>query len=368
MGRWDEAIDCRRRAADAFEADGDRRRTAIALDLLGDGLVEGGRLEEAVDAYLKSHETGMNPERVEDWEPGIPLRDAARALAVLKRWDEAADCRRRAADAFRGDGNRRACTIELEYWGHALQESGRLEEALAAFLSSHETGMNPERVERWEPGIPLAGAAEALEQLERWDEAADFRRRAALAFHADGDRLGGAREFEFLGDNLVEAGRLDEAIDAYLKSHETGMKPEPVAHWDSARPLLEAARTLEHLGRDEDAGRMWQAAVDAGLLGLGQAGDGNAESTLVCASLGLGRSLAARDGNIAALEAMEAGREPALLIERLEQPQPWLLEPCADWWTLQSTLLAAIGDRTEAEAAATRAAAIRARIGESDES
>jgi tetratricopeptide (TPR) repeat protein len=368
LKRWDEAIDYRQRAVEAYAEDGDRRGLAIALEFLGVALGEAGRFDEALDAYRKAHEVGMTPERVANWKPGIPLGCAAWILGSLGRWDEAVDHQTRAVEAHADDGDRREQAIALEFLGRALREAGRSDEALDAYRKAHEVGMTPERVANWKAGIPLGNAARVLGSLGRWDEAIDYRRRAAEAYANDGNRLATAIELEFLGDALRRAGRLDEALGAYQDSHRTGMVPEPADGWDSARPLLEAARVLETQQRIADAVDMFRKAVADAQSGRGHAGDGDGESTFVWASVGLGKLLAPREGNIAALEAMEAGRKPALLIERLDQPRPWLLEPCADWWALQSTLLAAIGDRAEAEAAAARAAAIHARLDTSDPS
>jgi pentatricopeptide repeat protein len=368
LKRWDEAIDYRQRAVEAYAEDGDRRGLAIALEFLGVALGEAGRFDEALDAYRKAHEVGMTPERVANWKPGIPLGCAAWILGSLGRWDEAVDHQTRAVEAHADDGDRREQAIALEFLGRALREAGRSDEALDAYRKAHEVGMTPERVANWKAGIPLGNAARVLGSLGRWDEAIDYRRRAAEAYANDGNRLATAIELEFLGDALCRAGRLEEALGAYRDAHRTGMVPEPADGWDSARPLLEAARVLETQQRIADAVDMFRKAVADAQSGRGHAGDGDGESTFVWASVGLGKLLAPREGNIAALEAMEAGRKPALLIERLDQPRPWLLEPCADWWALQSTLLAAIGDRAEAEAAAARAAAIHARLDTSDPS
>jgi tetratricopeptide (TPR) repeat protein len=233
-------------------------------------------------------------------------------------------------------------------------------------MASHDCGTHPERLPDWSPSTPLALAANALGSMERWQEASETRRRAVDAARSDGERRTVALQLEFLGDDLASSGRFQEALDAYRQAHQSGMTPEPVEQWDSARPLLEAARMMEELERFDDAIRAWQAAVDDGSAGRGHEGDGHAEATLVTACNGLARLLAEHDGNVAALEAMEPGRDRALLIEHLPDAEDWHLRHCADWWTLQSTLLAAIGDRTEADAAAVRTAAIRARIGESD--
>lgn len=368
LERWDEAVEYRRQAAKAFADDGDRRRQAVELDLLGDALRRAGRLEEALQAYLDAVHMGMNPERVTDWSPAVPFSDVASTLIDLKRWDEAIDYRRRAVEACAEDGDRRGLAVALEFLGHALREAGRLDEALDAYRKSHEVGMTPERVANWKPGISLGCAARALGSLKRWDDAVDYRRRAVEAFADDGDRLATAVELELLGDALRRAGRLEDALGAYRDAHRTGMAPEPEEGWDSARPLLEAARVLEMQERTDDAIDMFRSAVADAQSGRGHAGDGDDESTFVLASVGLGNLLAPRDGNIAALEAMESARATVLAIESLMEARRWDLVACAEWWALQSMLLDAIGDRAEAKAAAGRAAAIRSRLGEADAS
>ena len=362
LDRWAEAIEYRRRAVQAFTDDGDRRGQAVELDLLGDALRSAGRTEDALQAYLEAVHTGMTPGRAAEWSPAVPLAGAAGAFADLERWEEAIEYRRRAVQAFADDGDRRGQAVELEFLGHALRGAGRFEEALDAYRESHETGMTPERVEDWKPGISLTNAARILESLERWEEAIEYRRRAVQAFADDGDRGGQAVELELLGDTLVALDRLDEALNCYRQSHAIGMTPEPVEDWDAARPLLEAARVLVAQRRLAEADDMFGAAAEQALALRGQARDGSHESTLLLTTTAWSRMLADHKGVIAALEAMEPGRPATEAIEARADASRWGLEACSDWWSLQSDLLTTIGDRAEANAASRRAIALRARI------
>jgi tetratricopeptide (TPR) repeat protein len=367
MERWEEAVECRRQAAQAFADDGDRGGQAVQLDLLGDALRRAGRSEDALQAYMDAVHTGMTPERAPDWSPAAPLSDAALVLAELERWDEAAEFRRQAAQAFADDGNRGGQAVELELLGHALRVVGRLDDALDAYLKSHEAGMTPERVPDWKPGDSLTNAAGVLDALERWDEAIAYRRRAVEMYAADGDRREQALELEFLGDSLVELDRLGDALDCYRQSHSVGMLPEPVANWDPARSLMEAARVLTQQGRLGPANDMFAEAVKQALALRNRTDDGSHAPTLLLTTTEWGRMLADHEGRIAALEAMEAGRAAALSIEGHGDAARWKLEHCVDWWSLQSELLSAIGDRAEAEDASRRADALRARIAAMEE-
>jgi tetratricopeptide (TPR) repeat protein len=367
MERWEEAVECRRQAAQAFADDGDRGGQAVQLDLLGDALRRAGRSEDALQAYRDAVHTGMTPERAPDWSPAAPLSDAALVLAELERWDEAAEFRRQAAQAFADDGNRGGQAVELELLGHALRVVGRLDDALDAYLKSHEAGMTPERVPDWKPGDSLTNAAGVLDALERWDEAIAYRRRAVEMYAADGDRREQALELEFLGDSLVELDRLGDALDCYRQSHSVGMLPEPVANWDPARSLMEAARVLTQQGRLGPANDMFAEAVKQALALRNRTDDGSHAPTLLLTTTEWGRMLADHEGRIAALEAMEPGRAAALSIEGHGDAARWKLEHCVDWWSLQSELLSAIGDRAEAEDASRRADALRARIAAMEE-
>jgi len=315
LGRWDEAIAKHEQAIDTWRQDGDRREVAIALERLGDVLRKAKRLEEALDAYQQSHETGMNPERADDWSPASCLYETARTLALLKRWDEAISKHHSSIAELRQNGDRRGVAIGLERLGDTLHEAGRLEEALDAYQHSYDTGMNPERVKRWHPAVPLADAATVLGLLGRWDEAIKRHQEAIELWRQNGDRRGLAIGIERLGDALQEAGRLEEALEAYQQSYDTGMNPERIANWYPAVPLADAGDVLGQLGRWDEAIAKHHEAIAA----RRQDGD---RRRLATAIERLGDTLGEAGRLEEALDAYQQSYETGMNPERAEDWSP----------------------------------------------
>jgi tetratricopeptide (TPR) repeat protein len=347
LGRWEESIAKHHQAIAIQHEDGDRRKLAIGLERLGDTLRQAGRLEEALDAYQQSYDTGVNPERAEDWSPASCLYETARTLTSLKQWDEAVAKHHEAIAAWQQDGDRRKLAIGLELLGDTLQVAGRLEEALKAYQQSYDKGMNPERVANWYPAVPLADAGDVLGQLGRWDEAVAKHREAIALWQQDGDREDVATALERLGDTLRTAGRHEDAVDAYRKAFDAGTLPEPLDEWDPVGALRKAAEVLIAHGDPHDAVDLLRTAY----LRIGATdADGRidpASDRAIPLSTELARALHASGQTIAALESMHSVRPAAERCCTETTASVELADAAVAWWKLHSELWRALGDDRE---------------------
>jgi tetratricopeptide (TPR) repeat protein len=189
LKRWDEAVAKHHKAIAAWQQDGDRRKLAIGLELLGDTLQVAGRLEEALKAYQQSYDTGMNPEPASRWYPAVPVSYVASVLGQLGRWDEAIAKHREAIALWQQDGDREDVATALERLGDTLRTAGRHEDAVDAFRKAFDAGTLPEPLDEWDPVGALTTAAEVLIAHGDPHDAVDLLRTAYLrigATDADG--------------------------------------------------------------------------------------------------------------------------------------------------------------------------------------
>jgi tetratricopeptide (TPR) repeat protein len=401
-GDLEAALAVRRQATRIGQDGGDRREWAIDLELLGDTLQEAERFDEALDAYRQALRAGLEPSIAEGWSAATVHTEIARVHEARQAWDSAVEAHRQALEWWQRSDDRRGRTIAHAFLAHALRKVGRQREAIAEYMRSHEVGMEPEPVERWDPGVSLKLAADCHATLGEFEAAIELLLRAVESDRARGDRRNHAIAMEALGRTYGEAGMHQEAVSAYLDSYRIGTSPEPVANWNPVIPLhlaaeecrehgdgetavelamqamdcasacenqlwialaaLSLSESLESAGRDPDdvlaaATRAMQVAESNWLPGEG--GPIGSRLLLGCANR-IGRRLLARSGPCEALEAVESARAAAMEItESPSTASPGERAEAADWWQLQADGLGAIGDHAEARAAEARAAELR---------
>jgi tetratricopeptide (TPR) repeat protein len=71
----------RQRLVEFSREDGDRRYLAIDLEHLGHALRDAGQPDQAIAMYQESYQVGMNPEPVQNWNPGVSLRFQAELMS-----------------------------------------------------------------------------------------------------------------------------------------------------------------------------------------------------------------------------------------------------------------------------------------------
>jgi tetratricopeptide (TPR) repeat protein len=207
-------IEWQRRAVAIARGSDDRRVVALSLKWLGDALREAGRHDEALKAYREAIDTGMNPTRCEKWSPASVWIDIAKVHKSRQAWSELIEAETACLEGHLEDGDTgNACLVAIRI--------GTLHAKL---------------------GDPAAGI--------------EWQRCAVAIARGSDDRRVVVRSLERLGDALREAGRHDEAIEAYREAIETGMHPERCAEWSPASVWATIAEVHE-------ARKDWSEAIEA---------------------------------------------------------------------------------------------------------
>ena len=224
-----------------------QRRLLRALHQQARALESCERPEEAIALYRRGPVEHARGVHVPGWTAEDDLLGEARCLEGLGRWEQALPIRERLLRLAEASGERRRVTVALEYLARAQQPSGLLEEAIACFERSLQTGLDPVRCDDWHPSV-AANAIARIESDRGNHEAAIAWRRRCLQFETEDfqaerrDRRDVAVEHELLGDALREAGRTAEAVEQYRLAIEVGAHPEWCENWNPALVSLEIAR------------------------------------------------------------------------------------------------------------------------------
>ena len=354
----------RRRLVELSRADGDRRDLAIDLEHLGHALRDAGQPDQAIAMYQESHQVGMNPEPIQNWNPGVSLRYQAILLAERGEEAEALRLCHELVAIARARQNRQELAIALEYLGDDLREAGSAEEALRVYRESFEVGMSPERAPEWSPRSVLAEEARLLSSLGDYAGGVAVWRRVVEFARQDGDRRELAIDLEALADALRQAGQSDEAMHAYLEAFDVGTTPPVRIGGDAARPLLEVGLMLGMSGDADGSLQFLRRAVEIARGGGSSANAPLGSVVLLRASRALGAILSSAGMVIAAVEEMDPDSQIALAVARGREGSHELLSAAADWWGTQAECLEGIGDRHEAESARRRERRIRGRLTE----
>jgi len=216
IGRWDEALEAYRQAAELEE---DNRPTILGR--IGVVLAMAGRVAEAEAALIEA----------ELAYPGhLEVAGArARLCEELGRWPEAIDAHRQIAD--RSPEYRSAAWERI---GDLYRDQlGQPEQAMAAYRRSLEA--EPERLSA------VIELAHTFEQMKRWLDAIAYHRQVAdLAPHYR------AAAWEHIGDLYRDQlGQPEQALESYRQS--LGAEPGRVT------ALFEMGRTYEALEQWEEA-------------------------------------------------------------------------------------------------------------------
>jgi tetratricopeptide (TPR) repeat protein len=260
-----------------------------ALYQLGLALYEVHRLEESINACLKSAEVFRKLD--DSAGEASALLNLSLALHDLERFHEAIVASARSVTLFRECGDRYFMGRALNNLGMSLREEGRLEEALAA----HRLDLEICREARDRPGEALAivnlgkifkelgefersreffdaaveiyrtngdeygegkaliGLAGVLNALSLWAEAINAAERAVSLLDTANDDYHVCQALWGLGNTLRTTGRIDQAIEAHERSLE-------IAHRRGDHRT--EAGSLYNLGADFREGGRSEQAVD----------------------------------------------------------------------------------------------------------
>ncbi|MDF3143879.1 MULTISPECIES: tetratricopeptide repeat protein [unclassified Streptomyces] len=171
----------------------------------------GDLMTVATTAQEAAQRTGKGWFQAMSWETlGHALRETGRA-------EEAVAAHARARDLLKADGDREGQSIAWNNMGLALLAAGRAEEAIDAYTQALDLGRvdDPRSV-----GISLNNLANALRATGRAEEAIDAHTRGLELLGSVGDRPNEAVAWGALGHTMYQVGRTEEAIKAYGKSLE----------------------------------------------------------------------------------------------------------------------------------------------------
>ncbi|WP_341868960.1 tetratricopeptide repeat protein [Streptomyces diastatochromogenes] len=181
------------------------------------------------------------------------------ALEEVGRVEEAIEAHIRARDLFQAVGHRLGEAVAWKNLGIALRETGRVEEAIEAHIRDRHLcqAVGDRHLE--------AGAwnhlGNALRAAGRVEEAIEAHVRARDLFRAVGDRQREGTAWMNLGNSLRAAGRVEEETEAYGKALDIARESED---WYGV------GLTLENLGlgladgpQAEDARTYWLQSADA---------------------------------------------------------------------------------------------------------
>ncbi|MEU6597363.1 tetratricopeptide repeat protein [Streptomyces flaveolus] len=177
-GRMDEAIDAHVRSRDLHQAAGDRSQEAAAWDGLGISLRTAGLGADAVGAHIRARD--LYRAAGDRHGEGNAWGNLGNALRDVSRDAEAIDAYHHARDVFQATGDRHRLGMSWHNLGLALQKTGRLEEAIEAY------GKGVERLREFEDwhrlGTALMNLANAYAATDRTAEAGATHLQAVDAF------------------------------------------------------------------------------------------------------------------------------------------------------------------------------------------
>ena len=243
IGRYEEALETSRTAAELARQSGDKNEEAASLQAVAFNLTKLRRHDEASEA---SHAAAELAGQVGDKDgEGISLRYMSLNLSSLGRHEEALEASRTAAELARQLGDKDGEGISLRYMSADLSSLGRHEEALEASRTAVELAKQVDN--KTEEAASLLDMAIALAGLNRHDEALEASSGAAELARQVGDKGHEARLFGRIASILSVLGRHGEA---WTKAIETIAIARSAADnqslsWAMAAALL-AARHVSH--------------------------------------------------------------------------------------------------------------------------
>ncbi|MFE6625127.1 tetratricopeptide repeat protein [Streptomyces sp. NPDC057740] len=171
------------------------------------------------------------------------------ALQEAGRVEEAIDAHTRDLDLCQAAGDHHNEAMAWNNLGLALQVAGRVEEAIDAH--TRDLDLCQAAGDHHNEAMAWNNLGLALQVAGRVEEAIDAHTRARDLFQAAGDRRGEAMAWNNLGLALEEASRVEEAIEAYGKALEASRE---FGDWYGAgQTLHNLARAHEDSHRPADA-------------------------------------------------------------------------------------------------------------------
>ncbi|MFE1883942.1 tetratricopeptide repeat protein [Streptomyces diastatochromogenes] len=181
------------------------------------------------------------------------------ALEEAGRVEEAIDAHTHARDLYQAAGDRHSEAIAWNNLGSSLRKVGQLEEAIDAHTRARD--LYQAAGDRHSEAIAWNNLGSSLGEAGRLEEAIDVHTRARDLYEAAGDRHGEAQAWNNLGSSLRRLGRLEAAVEAYGKALETCREFED--WYGEAVTLVNLARAHEAAHRTAEARTAYLQAADA---------------------------------------------------------------------------------------------------------
>ena len=212
-----------------------------------------GRLDDALAAQARALTSAKRHGAARD--VGLVELASVQALARSGRLSEALACAERAADLLRDPSDTPSRGKALLNAGIVLRMLGKTEEALARFDASATLLAGDDL----SSGAVMSNRAEALLDLDRFDQAADAFAAALERFERGDHRHAAAIVQGNLADLLSRQGRLDEALPAFERARTLYESCSATA--DAARLAAEQAEAFETAGAYDAAIRGYAEAL-----------------------------------------------------------------------------------------------------------
>src|SRR5690606_12185281 len=222
--RYPEAIASLRRLLDwrSRQYGPEHAQTAFARGRLGQAYSRMGDHARGIEMLERAHAQLRAASAAPTAESLLTLQNLGEALLAANQRERALDIHRQCVELARSLFGARSpeVALSLSQHGSALFQEARYQEAAARCRESHDI-----RRERYGPhgaasASTLANYADALGELGEHARALALTRDALVgyrkAFGDDGARTGGM--WSKVGDQLLDNGRVDEAVEAYDRS------------------------------------------------------------------------------------------------------------------------------------------------------
>jgi DNA-binding SARP family transcriptional activator len=201
---WDDWLACATIGVAAARSCGDPAGQAWALDCLGHAASGLGRLEDALDCYLKAR--AIRRETGDRWgESANSINNIGCTYGDLGRFDLALSCFQQVLTIARADGSRYLECLALVNLGETYAGLGQASDALACSRQAVEVAreIGHQRVER----TALSDVARTYRAMRYPGKARIWYRQALAACRQAGDRHGEAEALRDLGDLSEANGR-----------------------------------------------------------------------------------------------------------------------------------------------------------------
>ncbi|MBO1415797.1 tetratricopeptide repeat protein, partial [Streptomyces sp. FH025] len=186
-------------------------RTPAALVARGRVLAGKRRFAEAVELFREAAE--IQRRRENPHGEAAALTDLGRLLIETWQLDEATEVQSRAAELYHSLGDRHGEAIARNSLGLCLQRTHRLPEAAAADEAAVEAFIDTR--DRQGEGLARVNLGTVLTVLSRHDEAVEQLTRAVACLRACDDRHGEAIAQNHLGCALRRTAEFDRALEAH---------------------------------------------------------------------------------------------------------------------------------------------------------